>query len=56
MTSYDLILRGGTCVLPWGMEATDVGVRDGRIAALGVLRTPPPTKTSTPAACTCCPG
>ncbi len=33
---YDLILRGGTCVLPWGLEQTSVGVRFGRIAALGV--------------------
>ncbi|CAH2601539.1 Dihydroorotase [Rhodovastum atsumiense] len=33
---YDLIIRGGTCVLPWGMEQTDVGVRDGRIAGLGI--------------------
>ncbi|MBV9783213.1 MAG: dihydroorotase [Acidisphaera sp.] len=33
---YDLLIRGGVCVLPWGMEQTDVGVRDGRIAALGV--------------------
>ncbi|MCB4821898.1 dihydroorotase [Roseicella aerolata] len=39
MTSYDLILRGGACVLPWGIETTDVGVREGRIAALGDLRT-----------------
>lgn len=39
MASFDLVLRGGTCVLPWGQEATDVGVRDGRIAALGDLRT-----------------
>lgn len=38
MTSFDLILRGGRCVLPWGEEATDVGVRAGRIAALGDLR------------------
>ena len=36
---YDLILRGGTCVLPWGAETADVGIRDGRIAALGQLRT-----------------
>src|SRR5665213_1805243 len=35
-THYDLLIRNGTCVLPWGLEATDVGVRDGRIAALGV--------------------
>jgi dihydroorotase len=33
---FDLLIRNGVCVLPWGMEATDVGVRDGRIAALGV--------------------
>ena len=25
-----------TCVLPWGQETTDVGVRNGRIIALGV--------------------
>src|ERR1035437_9459052 len=35
-THYDLLIRGGICVLPWGVEATDVGVRDGRIAALHV--------------------
>ena len=33
---FDLLIRNGTCVLPWGPEATDVGVRNGRIAALGV--------------------
>jgi dihydroorotase len=33
---FDLLIRRGACVLPWGIEATDVGVRDGRIAALGV--------------------
>jgi dihydroorotase len=33
---FDLLIRNGLCVLPWGVEATDVGVRDGRIAALGV--------------------
>jgi dihydroorotase len=33
---YDLVIRGGICVLPWGMEQTSVGVRDGRIATLGV--------------------
>ncbi|MDP3415346.1 dihydroorotase [Falsiroseomonas sp.] len=37
--TYDLVLRSGTVVLPWGMEATDVGVRAGRIAAIGDLRT-----------------
>src|SRR5579859_6918716 len=33
---YDLLIRNGTCVLPWGQEITNVGVRNGRIAALGV--------------------
>ncbi|MFQ3623753.1 MAG: amidohydrolase family protein, partial [Acetobacteraceae bacterium] len=32
---FDLLIRGGTAVLPWGEEATDIGVRSGRIAALG---------------------
>ncbi|WP_345822568.1 dihydroorotase [Methylobacterium fujisawaense] len=31
---YDLLIRGGTCVTPWGTEAIDLGIRDGRIAAL----------------------
>lgn len=33
---YELLIRGGTCVTPWGTETADVGIRDGRIAALGV--------------------
>jgi dihydroorotase len=33
---FDLLIRGGTCVLPWGIEPTDVGVHGGKIAALGV--------------------
>ncbi len=33
---FDIILRGGTCVFPWGEEAADIGVRDGRIASLAV--------------------
>src|ERR1700733_6941573 len=32
---YDLLIRDGICVLPWGQEATNVGVRNGRIAAIG---------------------
>jgi dihydroorotase len=36
---YDLMIRGGICVLPWGEEQSDVGVLDGRVAALGDLRT-----------------
>ena len=34
-THFDLLIRGGTCMLPWGAAETDVGVRDGRIAAIG---------------------
>lgn len=33
---FDLLIRNGTCVLPWGAEATDVGVRNGHIVAIGV--------------------
>ena len=33
---YDLLIRRGICVLPWGEAQADVGVRQGRIAALGV--------------------
>jgi dihydroorotase len=32
---YDLIIRNGTCVLPWGQMQIDIGVREGRIARLG---------------------
>jgi dihydroorotase len=35
-THYDLLIRDGACVLPWGVEQTSIGVRDGRVAALGV--------------------
>jgi dihydroorotase len=33
---FDLLIRNGACVLPWGVETTTVGVHHGRIAALGV--------------------
>src|ERR1700730_13855343 len=33
---YDLLIRDGVCVLPWGQETIDVGARNGRIADLGV--------------------
>src|SRR6195952_4523060 len=33
---YDLIVSGGTCRLPWGTVATDIGVRQGRIVSLSV--------------------
>jgi dihydroorotase len=35
--SFDMLVLGGTCVLPWGEAAADIGVRDGRIAAIGAL-------------------
>ena len=35
---FDLIIRGGICVLPWGPAETDIGVRDGRIVSLSVGR------------------
>ncbi len=37
--SYDLIITGGTLATPSGIAPADVGVRDGRIAALGALDT-----------------
>ncbi len=33
--SYDLIIENGTLVLPWGEVEADLGVRAGRIAAIG---------------------
>ena len=33
--TYDLLIKNGTCVLPWGTEQTNVGVRNGKIVALG---------------------
>ncbi len=35
---YDLIVAGGTCVLPWGEVAADIGVRQGRIVSLSASR------------------
>ena len=33
--SFDLLLKNGIVVLPWGLAEVDIGVRDGRIAAIG---------------------
>lgn len=33
---YDLLIRNGTAVLPWGSVAADIGVRNGHIQAIGV--------------------
>ena len=35
--TFDLVIRGGTCVTPNGIEEADVGVLGGRIAAIGAL-------------------
>jgi dihydroorotase len=35
--SFDLLLRGGICVTPNGIAPADVGISEGRIAALGDL-------------------
>jgi len=35
--AFDLMIRGGTCVTPSGIADADVGVKDGRIAAIGAL-------------------
>jgi allantoinase len=35
MPELDLVVRGGTAVLPEGPERVDVGIADGRIAAVG---------------------
>jgi len=36
--AFDLIVRGGVCVTPSGLAEADIGIRDGRIAAIGALR------------------
>src|SRR5476651_2231273 len=35
--TFDLIVRGGEAVTPSGRGRADIGVRDGRIAAIGEL-------------------
>jgi dihydroorotase len=34
---FDLLVRGGTCVTPSGRVEADIGLRDGRVAAIGHL-------------------
>lgn len=41
MDAFDLVLAGGTAVLPGGIAAADIGVRGGRIAAIGDLSSAP---------------
>ncbi|MFZ0693609.1 MAG: dihydroorotase [Alphaproteobacteria bacterium] len=35
--AFDLVVKGGVCVTPNGIGETDIGVRQGRVAALGDL-------------------
>lgn len=35
--AFDLLIRGGICATPSGIAAADVGIRGGRIAAIGAL-------------------
>ena len=35
--AFDLVVKGGLCATPNGLEETDIGVRQGRVAALGDL-------------------
>ncbi|MCW5771608.1 MAG: dihydroorotase [Rhodospirillaceae bacterium] len=37
--SYDLVVEGGICLTPSGRVETDIGIRDGKFAAFGDLRT-----------------
>ena len=39
MPHYDLLIRGATAVRPWGLATADIGVLNGRIAAIGVAGT-----------------
>ena len=55
MPHFDLLIRNGTVVLPWGEAVTDIGVREGRIAALGIPGTADETCRRRPG-CTSCPG
>ena len=55
---HDLVIRGATVVDGLGGEpvSADVAVKDGRIAAVGVLGPPPPHGSPVPAAAVLCGG
>ena len=36
---FDLLIRGGTAVLPDSVDAADIGIRNGKIVAVGTLST-----------------
>ena len=50
MAEFDLVIRGGTVVTAADTFRADVGIRDGRIAALGE-KLDGRRRCSTPAAC-----
>jgi dihydroorotase len=37
MPAFDLLIRNGTVVTPWAVGPADIGIRDGRFAAIGNL-------------------
>jgi dihydroorotase len=39
MEAYDLLIRGGMCATPNGIAQADLGIRGGKIAAIGSLAT-----------------
>ena len=39
MPHFDLLIRNGIALLPWGEATADIGVRAGRIAAIGTAGT-----------------
>jgi dihydroorotase len=45
MAAYDLLIHGGTCVTPSGVQRADVGVIAGRIADVGALKGHPAAAT-----------
>ena len=52
--TFDLILKGGIVVNHDGRVERDIGVRGGRIAAIGDLSRPPPNGRSSAGACISC--
>ena len=54
MPTYDLLLRNGTVWTPAGPVETSVGVRDGRIAAIGASAGTPARRSIAPGS-PCCP-
>ena len=56
MTTFDIIVRGGTVVNHAGEGRGDIGVTGGRIAAIGDLsRASAGDRRSMQRVCTCCP-